>query len=149
MLFIVAAFMTLCFTQCHKERSCGATITCLYNPDPSVVALVNGVTINIDTLGKYNHEFMQITERIVGDSVLYDTTYFTRPISDTLRHLFPHTAPEGVYHFQLPHPALLVLKATWVDTTKEPDLLYVGYTQITLEEGVLDKQDTIWMQPEN
>lgn len=149
LLFIVAAFMTLCFTQCHKERSCGATITCLYHPDPSVVAKVEGVVINIDTLGKYNHEFLNITERVVGDSIVYDTIPYTRPISDTLRRLFPHTAMDGSYHFQLPHPALLALKATWIDTTKEPDLLYVGYTQITLEEGVLDKQDTIWLEPEN
>ena len=54
LLFFAAAFMILCFTQCHKERSCGATITCLYNPDPSVVKLVEGVTIALDTLGKYN-----------------------------------------------------------------------------------------------
>ena len=148
LLFIAAAFMILCFTQCHKERSCGATITCLYHPDPSVVAPVKGVIINIDTLGKHNHEFMNIIETINNGDTLRDTTYFTRPISDTLRHIFPHTAAEGSFHFQLPHPALLALKATWVDTTKEPDVLYVGYTQITLEEGVLDKQDTIWLEPE-
>ena len=124
LLFIAAAFMMLCFTQCHKERSCGATVTCMYHPDPSVVAPVTNVTIDIDRLGKYNHEFMNITEMIIGDSVQYDTTYFTRPISDTLQHLFPHT-------------------------TQDPDLLYIGYTQITLEEGVLDKHDTIWLEPEN
>ncbi len=149
LLFIAAAFMMLCFTQCHKERSCGATVTCMYHPDPSVVAPVTNVTIDIDRLGKYNHEFMNITEMIIGDSVQYDTTYFTRPISDTLQHLFPHTAEDGSFHFQLPHPALLALKATWVDTTQDPDLLYIGYTQITLEEGVLDKHDTIWLEPEN
>lgn len=150
LLFFAAAFMILCFTQCHKERSCGATITCLYNPDPSVVKLVEGVTIALDTLGKYNHEFLSITEVQVGpDSVRYDTIPYTRPISDTLHHLFPHTSANGSYQFKLPHPALLALKATWEDTTQEPALHYVGYTQITLEEGVLDKHDTIWLTPEN
>ena len=150
LLFFAAAFMILCFTQCHKERSCGATITCMYHPDPSVAKPVVGAVINIDTLGKYTgiDVIDTILETDHGDSVVYHHIYL--PISDTLHHLFPHaTEQNGSYSFQLPHPALLALKATWEDTTQEPALHYVGYTQITLEEGVLNKQDTIWLEPEN
>lgn len=142
---VAAVCLTFCFTQCHKERRCGATITCLCKTD-DVVFPAKGAIVYLDTLGKYNHEFMNITENANGG---FDTTYFSRPISDTLHARFPYIMPEGIYHFELPHPALLALEVVYTDTTVTPNVNYIGHTQITLEEGELNKTDTVWLQVEN
>lgn len=143
MPLVIAAFLTLCFTQCYKERSCGATITCLYQPNDSTIAFAKGAVLSLDTFAKYNHVFYY-DSLVPADSIRIP---FTNPISDTLHHLFPYTLGEnGTYSFQLAHPALLVLKADLIDTTGGINRKFVGYTQITLEEGILNKADTIMLE---
>lgn len=143
---VIAAFLTLCFTQCYKERRCGATITCLYQPnDTAPLTLAKGVVISLDTTERYNHIFYYDSIQ-PSDSIREE---YRRPISDSLKKYFP-TKPlsNGTYSFILPHPALLVLKAELIDTTTSPSRTFVGHTQITLEEGVLEKPDTIILEQE-
>ncbi len=143
MIILLGVFF---FSQCKKDTDCTLRLTCNYSPNNTLIPAENAfITFEtnlydtthpkkIDSLILSVNFFENGTIKNVDD--IPDSVLF-KELSKSYQHT---TNPNGVFTYILPYPALLLVKATKVDTIHDQtgNIVYKRYTrstQVMLKEG--------------
>ena len=150
MIILLGVFF---FSQCKKDTDCTLRLTCNYSPKGILIPAENAfITFETNLYDTHNHKIDSLilsvnffdTVRINGkDSLMLrdvesipDSTLFNE-LSKSYQNI---TNSKGVFTYTLPYPALLLVKATKVDTIHDQtgNIVYKRYTrstQVMLKEG--------------
>ena len=128
----IALFGVLFFSQCKKDTGCTLRLTCCYPTNGTKDSLAADVLIEFDTshYDYTNHDIDSLISCVnFGLDSLNDEEVLGYQ-KDSYYEEF-RTNENGVFTYHLPNPALLIVKATKVDSIKDNvtgNFKYVRYT---------------------
>ena len=153
----IAVLGVVFFSQCKKDNSCTLRVSCYYpaNNNDTLVPVSNAfITFETNLYDTFNHKIDSLISLVhfYYDSITDKNDTILIPINiedipnDSLSTILSEgkykyiTNEKGVFTYTLPYPALLVVKATKIDSTTNASgivvpVRYTATSQVKLDEG--------------